>query len=271
MPKGRKYCSDECWFRANGTIRVCQQCGKEFHKASNGRVPKYCSNECAHEAQVKRPTAVCKACGKEYRVSRNAKGDYCSRECQWASMRAETSKCTVCGGFAPSGKAYCSERCKAYAWDKKRGDSLGFEKVFEDTLEWMERLSKTAPRACDLCGGEYLPAAVNQVHCGRCAKYLRDNNGDLRIYRNGKPDLSITLRKLYERDRGYCRGCGRHIEFVDDYNSDDYPSIDHILPISKGGTHTWDNVQLMCRGCNSLKCDEVVAVPSRMFQTRLSV
>lgn len=69
----------------------------------------------------------------------------------------------------------------------------------------------------------------------------------------GAPDLSITLTKLYMRDQGVCQICGRHIDFDCDSNSDYYPSIDHIIPISKGGEHQWDNVQLACRVCNTLK------------------
>jgi 5-methylcytosine-specific restriction endonuclease McrA len=34
-----------------------------------------------------------------------------------------------------------------------------------------------------------------------------------------------------------------------------YPSIDHILPLSKGGAHTWDNIMLAHRQCNWLKGD----------------
>ena len=36
---------------------------------------------------------------------------------------------------------------------------------------------------------------------------------------------------------------------------DNYPSVDHIKPISKGGTHTWDNIQLAHRYCNTIKSD----------------
>ena len=38
----------------------------------------------------------------------------------------------------------------------------------------------------------------------------------------------------------------------------DYPTIDHIKPISKGGTHTWDNVQLAHFHCNSIKSDKIM-------------
>lgn len=32
-----------------------------------------------------------------------------------------------------------------------------------------------------------------------------------------------------------------------------YPSLDHIVPLSKGGTHAADNVQLACMQCNRKK------------------
>jgi 5-methylcytosine-specific restriction endonuclease McrA len=33
------------------------------------------------------------------------------------------------------------------------------------------------------------------------------------------------------------------------------PEMDHIIPLCKGGQHTWDNVQLLCRECNQAKGD----------------
>lgn len=32
-----------------------------------------------------------------------------------------------------------------------------------------------------------------------------------------------------------------------------YPTVDHIVPLSLGGTDTLDNVQLTCKRCNSSK------------------
>jgi 5-methylcytosine-specific restriction endonuclease McrA len=31
------------------------------------------------------------------------------------------------------------------------------------------------------------------------------------------------------------------------------PTVDHIIPVSRAGTHTWDNVQLAHALCNSMK------------------
>ena len=36
-----------------------------------------------------------------------------------------------------------------------------------------------------------------------------------------------------------------------------YPSIDHTVPVSKGGTHTWDNVQLAHFYCNRVKGNNI--------------
>lgn len=32
-----------------------------------------------------------------------------------------------------------------------------------------------------------------------------------------------------------------------------YPTIDHIIPLSKGGLHSWNNIQLAHLSCNSSK------------------
>lgn len=35
-------------------------------------------------------------------------------------------------------------------------------------------------------------------------------------------------------------------------------TIDHVVPLSKGGTHSMDNVQPLCRSCNSTKHDKTI-------------
>lgn len=73
-------------------------------------------------------------------------------------------------------------------------------------------------------------------------------------------DNTITLKSLIERDKGICQICGQPVDATDIQRGHvmrKYPSLDHIVPLSKGGTHTWDNVQLAHMGCNSGKCDKL--------------
>lgn len=70
-------------------------------------------------------------------------------------------------------------------------------------------------------------------------------------------DPHTTLRRVYDRDGGICQLCGKPT----DWNAHEwgghfgalYPTIDHIVPMSKGGAHTMDNVQLAHAICNSIK------------------
>ena len=75
----------------------------------------------------------------------------------------------------------------------------------------------------------------------------------------------ITLEALFRRDKGVCHICGGQCDWEDmRYNADGYkiagdmyPSIDHVMPVSKGGLHAWSNVRLAHRYCNTIKCDAV--------------
>lgn len=53
---------------------------------------------------------------------------------------------------------------------------------------------------------------------------------------------------VFQRDRGMCVQCGYFGEYIE---------YDHILPRSKGGANTVDNLQLLCRGCNLKKGDRI--------------
>ena len=69
-------------------------------------------------------------------------------------------------------------------------------------------------------------------------------------------DETITLVSVFERFSGVCSLCGEKTDFYDRNGSrigKRYPTIDHIIPLSKGGSHTWENVQLAHMICNSKK------------------
>lgn len=59
-------------------------------------------------------------------------------------------------------------------------------------------------------------------------------------------DDTISVHELFKRDKGICQICKNRV-------GPSEASIDHIVPISKGGPHTWDNVQLSHESCNYKK------------------
>jgi len=60
---------------------------------------------------------------------------------------------------------------------------------------------------------------------------------------NKKPISQQLRTKVFERDEYRCKFCGDHKDLT----------VDHIFPESKGGTLDLDNLQTLCRSCNSSK------------------
>ena len=55
---------------------------------------------------------------------------------------------------------------------------------------------------------------------------------------------ALSRRAIFARDDHRCQYCGDHAD-----------SIDHVMPRSRGGEHSWENVAAACRSCNLDKRD----------------
>ena len=56
--------------------------------------------------------------------------------------------------------------------------------------------------------------------------------------------VALNRRAVFVRDGHRCQYCNAPAE-----------NIDHVIPRSKGGLHTWENVVAACRPCNARKMD----------------
>lgn len=54
--------------------------------------------------------------------------------------------------------------------------------------------------------------------------------------------------EVFERDHWSCKVCGSRSNLT----------VDHILPVSKGGGRELSNLQVLCGTCNELKGDKVI-------------
>lgn len=125
-----------------------------------------------------------------------------------------------------------------------------------DTSKQMElRLA-----SCELCGRLFLPGDRYKYCSAECFHKATNRKKDRRLNSQNIIDKDITLEKLYTRDAGVCYICGQTCDWQDfvvadgiTICGDNYPSIEHVTPISRGGLHSWDNVKLACRRCNTIK------------------
>ncbi len=86
------------------------------------------------------------------------------------------------------------------------------------------------------------------IHSAR-HKFLVPSIIILRKYEKA-PKYFIKLSKnaIYNRDKGHCQYCNVD---VPKYRA----TVDHIIPKSRGGLSTWNNLVLCCQDCNKTKRD----------------
>lgn len=262
--------------------RICKTCGMSFI-AHNAKAV-YCSHRCRDigyrvnngipcNTNTKPYIKTCKVCGKAYETYRDAVGT-CSPECaiEWHKYRGRqeeksTRECPICGCLftisGSSSQATCGDRVCMAAYKKQRHE--------ERNIKWQQKRIKRAKkehddeRKCIICGRSFM-CYTNETKktCGHeCSLILARMNRcrrDKRIPKEQRID-SISLKRLYERDKGICYICGKKCDWKNwrtsdsghQYPGDRYPTVEHVIPVSLGGADAWENVRLACWKCNSEK------------------
>lgn len=136
--------------------------------------------------------------------------------------------------------------------------------------EERKRAEKLHP--CPVCG----EMTTRNKYCSKkCANRVENSYKEAKRrakLKGALVDKDITLERLYVRDKGVCLLCGGECDW-NDYviedgtviARDNYPSIDHIIPLAKGGKHEWKNVQLAHRKCNWEKSDTLPPSEDRAY------
>lgn len=278
------------WYRNNPRhLKVCECCGNEFK--TNDTAQKYCSRECAGKS-ISRVSGISRDNEKrrtrnEQRFIENFNRKF-GKEFEYIdgyvgnnsiiTIRCKTHNTTFTRGaaFFRKGDNPNCPICKGIAREQKKQLSAEQRRIEQEELDEArqqkreqkrERDIKNRTKECAYCGKVFISKCGNTCCSDKCKRKYFNHKKDItrrhKLLENGKVDYSITLEKLIKRDKNRCHICGSKCninDYVIDDNGyfvagDDYPSIDHLNPVAKGGTHTWDNIKLAHRGCNNAKSD----------------
>ena len=269
----QQYCSIECRDMMSGrcthragTVKQCEYCGTEFIAVKGSE--KFCSAECRRENRSKSEKeqrkeltktcqCVCVECGKSFESKRDSK--YCSDHCK--NKYKYDQQITQKWGSKTAWRAEMKRRKEA-ALQKRETKS-------EPDRVWYEG-------KCVVCGTEFKTLNPKQKTCCKeCGRKLNNARKQKRIPKEQIVDKDITLEALFRRDSGVCYLCGGMCNWSDKRSAnivgDTYPSIDHIIPVARGGKHAWNNVRLAHFKCNVAKSDSMIAdaeklIPDNAYQ-----
>lgn len=258
-----KYCTPICRRRAgkanerpSGETCSIDGCGKPM------RAKRLCSTHYNRKYQPGRHGKVdvpCAYCGTmtEKTKSNNATrrptcSDYCRSALRfppkselpadhWALWYGKTStwpkhpliECGGCGvRFAPQHPqtTCCSDRCRQYRDTYRAGGTP-------------EHIMATVPRQCKDCGTTYSSPYAGQERCKPCKRKAT----------RGRWISNKRRFALYQRDKFKCHMCNKKTNINAHYLDGDCPTLDHLVPRSKGGSDEDYNLATCCRECNTLR------------------
>jgi len=90
-------------------------------------------------------------------------------------------------------------------------------------------------------------------------KALADNSRKRRATKKEVFVESVNSQKVFERDKWICHICKEKIDKKLKFPSHFSASIDHVIPISKGGAHSYENIRAAHYICNLRKSAKVYA------------
>ncbi len=72
----------------------------------------------------------------------------------------------------------------------------------------------------------------------------------IHLIRAPRARVKLTRREVFIRDSYTCQYCGRRTHDL---------TLDHVVPRSRGGVHSWDNLAAACKPCNHRKGGKSIA------------
>jgi len=159
-------------------------------------------------------------------------------------------QCKICGKVLTNRRdMYCSDECRKIKANKY---SLEVNKA-----KMMHKTTKV--RLCKECNKPFVSEYGNKRSvyccdgCSHTHMHRIRRQKERAILRKASIE-SVDAIKVFNRDGWKCQLCNKKLRRKDRGTCcDNAPELDHIIPLSKGGEHSYRNTQCACRKCNSEK------------------
>jgi 5-methylcytosine-specific restriction endonuclease McrA len=109
---------------------------------------------------------------------------------------------------------------------------------------------------CIWCLDGFVKHNTRTVCCSRTCR-ARYQAHRRRLFLRGVTPKPISARAIYRRDGGICALCSGQVDIEARYPHPLSATVDHIVPISKGGEHSNANIQLAHAKCNRDKGNKI--------------
>lgn len=219
----------------------------------------------------------CLICGVSFEQSstRGRRQIYCGRKC---NRRACEIRRSIAKQAARQASAHPCKQCGGPVEVKTRGPVPKVCSSFcDEVLRGMRRPAPLPPMVCALpdCVRIFVPVHDHQRCCSeRHGKmlYNRESRADGRqktdpwndrrrdsyhrrraLKKGATSGGPVRLAEVAMRDRRRCHLCGSSVDLARVWPDPMSPSLDHLVPLTRGGPHAPENVRLAHLRCNVAK------------------
>ncbi len=245
----------------------CKDCGKEIpRRTGKGGQKRYCGKPCNPPLR-KFVGGGCIVIDCQC-PARGTHG-YCEKH--YARLRRTSSletvidtawyhQCQSCGD-PTNGRKFCSQRCRTR---HDRGIEMKRQCPTCGTFFRYRGRNSCCSSECTALRRRFLAIqswrrrkAKDPAWWERTKDYSRHRCAMRRAFLKDGCEVFAT-EEIFNRDCWCCRICGIPVDRALEWPASLSASLDHVLPLSKGGRHTRDNVQLAHLRCNLKKNDKVL-------------
>lgn len=264
--------------------RTCARDGCDENLDGKSATARYCSTECGEYARGQRVVATkreCPVCRASFEATGNKR--FCQRRCRSAYENAKERgtldkllakpwtpptpfDCAHCGkrcipgeNVARHAAKFCGKDCKK-RWHRNRHRVPTRVKEARVRLRralWDQRQRQWIGGECLRCGETFTApraASWERHYCsGTCQS--AEARARRRVRKKAAFVEEVWRPVLFKRDNWICQLCGDPVDPNLKYPDPMCASVDHIVPLSAGGEHSYANTQLAHALCNSLKGD----------------